>query len=221
MRGSSAAIPLSECGVKKEKRFSFYDQVHTTGQDIKQALDAVAAITLGKDMTLRDFAQGAWRMRQLGQGQTLRVIVNGEVLNLIKELRIPPSEAEAAGADPVGLDALRTRAVAWMLANQMKSEELQNIALSQQSLRNVWRRRAFRDLLLSSAPPQQPARAALCSRFAAPASSLKDAEEILEKHSVSLGYREYSTHSCVPPVVCMGRKEAELAHSFPPLLLYL
>ena len=151
MRGSSAAIPLSECGVKKEKRFSFYDQVHTTGQDIKQALDAVAAITLGKDMTLRDFAQGAWRMRQLGQGQTLRVIVNGEVLNLIKELRIPPSEAEAAGADPVGLDALRTRAVAWMLANQMKSEELQNIALSQQSLRNVWRRRAFRDLLLSSA----------------------------------------------------------------------
>jgi 2-keto-4-pentenoate hydratase/2-oxohepta-3-ene-1,7-dioic acid hydratase in catechol pathway len=26
--------------------------------DIKQALDACAAVTLGKDMTLRDYAQG-------------------------------------------------------------------------------------------------------------------------------------------------------------------
>ena len=30
-----------------------HDQVHTTGMDIKQTLDAVAVITLGKDMTFR------------------------------------------------------------------------------------------------------------------------------------------------------------------------
>ena len=31
--------------------------------DIKQDLQACAAITIGKDMTLRDFAQGAWRSK--------------------------------------------------------------------------------------------------------------------------------------------------------------
>jgi len=38
-------------------------QVHTTGMDIKQAVDACAALTLGKDMVFRDYAQGAFRMR--------------------------------------------------------------------------------------------------------------------------------------------------------------
>jgi len=37
--------------------------VHTTGMDIKQAVDACAALTLGKDMVFRDYAQGAFRMR--------------------------------------------------------------------------------------------------------------------------------------------------------------
>ena len=50
-------VPLARSGIKLEKRFTFYDQVHTTGMDIKQALDAVAVVTLGKDMTLRDFSQ--------------------------------------------------------------------------------------------------------------------------------------------------------------------
>ena len=41
---------------------------HTTGQDIKQGLDARAVVTLSNDMTLRDMAQGCYRMRGLGQG---------------------------------------------------------------------------------------------------------------------------------------------------------
>lgn len=67
MRGTRSPQLLSQCGVPKDKRFTFYDQIHTTGMDIKQDLQACAAITIGKDMTLRDFAQGAWRMRGLGQ----------------------------------------------------------------------------------------------------------------------------------------------------------
>ena len=31
--------------------------------DIKQGLQACALVTLGKDMSLRDYAQGCWRMR--------------------------------------------------------------------------------------------------------------------------------------------------------------
>lgn len=36
--------------------------------DIPQPISAKAAVTLGKDVTFRDFAQGCWRMRQLGSG---------------------------------------------------------------------------------------------------------------------------------------------------------
>ena len=48
---NAAPVPLDRSGIKIEKRFTFYDQVHTTGMDIKQALDACAVVTLGKDMT--------------------------------------------------------------------------------------------------------------------------------------------------------------------------
>lgn len=41
--------------------------------DIKQGLSAVAAVTLGKDMTFRDYAQGAFRMRGIGKGQKVQV----------------------------------------------------------------------------------------------------------------------------------------------------
>ena len=51
--------------------------------DIKQALDAKAALTLGKDMTFRDYAQGAFRMRGIGIGQTELLIP--EVLELVHE----------------------------------------------------------------------------------------------------------------------------------------
>ena len=46
-----------ECGVPPGRRFAFYDQIHTTGMDIKHVLHAEAVITLGKDMTFRDYAQ--------------------------------------------------------------------------------------------------------------------------------------------------------------------
>ena len=50
-------------------------QVHTTGMDIKQAVDACAALTLGKDMVFRDYAQGAFRMRGIGRGQTICLLI--------------------------------------------------------------------------------------------------------------------------------------------------
>jgi hypothetical protein len=62
-------VRLQQAGVPVHRRFSFYDQIHTTGMDIHQCIDAKAAITLGKDMTFRDYAQGAFRMRGIGQGE--------------------------------------------------------------------------------------------------------------------------------------------------------
>ena len=52
LRDGRRTLPLDQSGVPRNRRFSFYDQVHTTGMDIKQPLDARAAITLAKDMTV-------------------------------------------------------------------------------------------------------------------------------------------------------------------------
>ena len=71
MREGGRSIGLDQCGVSPENYFTFYDQVHTTGMDIKQAPTAHAVVTVGKDMTFRDYAQGCYRMRGIGQGRPL------------------------------------------------------------------------------------------------------------------------------------------------------
>jgi hypothetical protein len=59
--------------------------------DIKQAPSACAVLTVGKDMTFRDYAQGAFRMRQIGDGQTLVVYLIPEVRGRDSEERWGPS----------------------------------------------------------------------------------------------------------------------------------
>jgi hypothetical protein len=95
-------VPLAESGVSDpRKRFTFYDQVHTTGIDVRQGPGVVAAITLGKDMTWRDFTQGAWRMRGLEIGQRVEVLVTPEVARLVTSAAPPappfPSTPDAPG----------------------------------------------------------------------------------------------------------------------------
>jgi hypothetical protein len=53
--------------------------------DIKQGPSACAVLTVGKDMTFRDYAQGAFRMRQIGEGQTLVLYLIPEVENRMRE----------------------------------------------------------------------------------------------------------------------------------------
>lgn len=63
-------------------------QVHTTGMDIKHVLNAKAVLTLGKDMTFRDYSQGAFRMRGIGVGQTIHLYIIPEVERLmVRELK--------------------------------------------------------------------------------------------------------------------------------------
>ena len=69
--------------VPMERRFCFYDQVHTTGTDIKHVPNAVAVLTIGKDMTFRDYAQGAYRMRGIATGQHINVFLVPEVKELM------------------------------------------------------------------------------------------------------------------------------------------
>ena len=50
-RSGLRVVTLLQSGLSSEKRFTFYDHVHTIGMDIKQPLFCTAALTLGKDMS--------------------------------------------------------------------------------------------------------------------------------------------------------------------------
>lgn len=135
-------VRLAQAGVPVHRRFSFYDQIHTTGMDIHQCIDARAAITLGKDMTFRDYAQGAFRMRGIGQGQTLELFIIPEVMERInKHARLllgANSNQLQISAQTYGNDLLSLRPIlsqvpqnilvnvaSWLTLNGMKSENMQ------------------------------------------------------------------------------------------------
>jgi len=42
VRATGRVVSADQCGVSLEKRFAFYDQIHTTGMDIKHVVNAVA-----------------------------------------------------------------------------------------------------------------------------------------------------------------------------------
>ena len=123
LRGGRVA-QLSQCGLPAHRRFTFYDQVHTTGMDIAQAPGARAVVTIGKDMTFRDYAQGTFRMRGIGQGQTITVMLIPEVRDMIK-------------ADSISDIAC------WLIINGMLAEKLQHGELCVKEINNVWRKTAL------------------------------------------------------------------------------
>ena len=51
VRATGRVVSADQCGVPLDKRFAFYDQIHTTGMDIKHIVNATAVVTLGKSTT--------------------------------------------------------------------------------------------------------------------------------------------------------------------------
>lgn len=175
MRHGMNVVRLNQSGIPPHRRFSFYDQIHTTGMDIHQCIDARAALTLGKDMTFRDYAQGAFRMRGIGKGQTVELFIIPEVMKLINDqvgkLARNPVNNLLAGtpqpsagytsdllslANPLSATSsiqvagggrqLLVNVSAWLTVNGMKSENMQFKMLCQQSIDNVSRKRAYKIL---------------------------------------------------------------------------
>ena len=133
-------VRLAQAGIPVHRRFSFYDQIHTTGMDIHQCIDARAVITLGKDMTFRDYAQGAFRMRGIGQGQTLEIFIIPEVMERISKhqkllsgslnpRQIAPDEGSLLSLRPIepqiSENQLLVHVTSWLTLNGMKSENMQ------------------------------------------------------------------------------------------------
>ena len=152
VRAGRRVMRLEQCGVARERRFTFYDQTHTTGMDIKQPLACSAVVTLGKDMTWRDFAQGAYRMRGIGKGQTIALYVIPEVAKLVEAESAAGAAPAAPAASPFASPAEAARrelcdVAAWLHVNAMRAETLQFNLLCEQSVRNVWRKAAYRNLI--------------------------------------------------------------------------
>ena len=148
VKATRRVVKLAQCGIKKEKRFAFYDQIHTTGMDIQHMLSAKAVLTLGKDMVFRDFAQGAFRMRGIGQGQTVTVLVIPEVQELMN--RQLAKSAPTAKLAEDGAQRLKDIS-AWLVLNAMRTERVQFDQLCTQNICNVWRKGAWDELLCGHA----------------------------------------------------------------------
>ncbi len=78
-------IPLTQSDKKPSDRATFLDQSHTTGADVPQKRDAVALVTIGRDMLLRDLLQSVWRLRGLDKSQRVRFVISKEVAGIIRQ----------------------------------------------------------------------------------------------------------------------------------------
>jgi ankyrin repeat protein/thiol-disulfide isomerase/thioredoxin len=147
---SGSSVKLEECGLQLSHRFAFYDQIHTTGMDIKHTPNARALITLGKDMVLRDLAQGAYRMRGIGKGQTVDFFLIPEVLRLVDDCK---TETEQASGNGEQVSAQLKSVLMWLLDNSLRTERTQFSQLQMQNCANVFRKVAFAELLKGAVSP--------------------------------------------------------------------
>ena len=148
--------------------------------DIKQAVDAHAAVTLGKGMVMRDHTQACWRMRQLGTGQTLTVLLVPEVDKLVHE----NAKGVSSGAAADELGAIMN----WLICNSLDAETLMATQLMVQSVHNASRRYALQTLLhASEAPvPSEAAADKISPSLMSPSSPSKVALQVPEWSSADV-----------------------------------
>eukprot|EP01038_Epipyxis_sp_PR26KG_P004458 gene4458-6304_t len=143
VRATSRVVSADQCGVSLDKRFAFYDQIHTTGMDIKHVVNAVAVITLGKDMVFRDYVQDAYRMRGIGIGQRIHIFIIPEVKELMhRELR----GALISASNGKDSNHVLEDVVAWLFLNSLRSEQTQWTMLQVQNITNLYRKNAFKSV---------------------------------------------------------------------------
>ena len=94
--GKEGPIPFTAIKLQPHERFTFYDQLHTTGSDIRQALAAIAIVTIGRHTLLRDILQSVWRLRGLDKSQKVQFAMDQEVkeliISMLKEIGISASD---------------------------------------------------------------------------------------------------------------------------------
>lgn len=84
-KGNKKLFSIYECKIPPEQLFTYYDQRHTTGTDIKQSPLAQASVSIGKESTLRDVLQSVWRMRGLAASQKVNFLVPPDTQQLLRK----------------------------------------------------------------------------------------------------------------------------------------
>jgi hypothetical protein len=146
-----------------DKWFVYFDQVHTTGIDIKLPREVVAAVTIGRDTVLRDYVQACWRLRQFGDGQKVQVLLVPEIRRLITKYTADNLTPKAGCIDDAPFSSLEqdtkvqsrggllAKHVYMFLSNQQDNQEcLQRKELLHLELR-VWRRQRMQTMTSSNA----------------------------------------------------------------------
>eukprot|EP00427_Karlodinium_veneficum_P055057 CAMPEP_0169414090 /NCGR_PEP_ID=MMETSP1017-20121227/61723_1 /TAXON_ID=342587 /ORGANISM="Karlodinium micrum, Strain CCMP2283" /LENGTH=673 /DNA_ID=CAMNT_0009521587 /DNA_START=1 /DNA_END=2022 /DNA_ORIENTATION=- len=109
-------------------------------------------------MVFRDYAQGAWRMRGIGIGQTISLMIIPEVKKRIQQ--------DLAVVDGLFIqDGWQSNVPAWLLINSMRSEGLQEVQLNLQELHNVYRKRALEVFDRDAASSDGVVAEVRCTRF--------------------------------------------------------
>jgi hypothetical protein len=138
-------IPLEHSQLSPAERFTYYDQWHTTGADIKQYPSAKALVTIGKHMMLRDLLQGVWRMRELDRGHSVDFKIIPEAAASIRQ------NNHLNDQDSIGL----AEVFGFAEANQQK-EILSQLLLSiPQKIEHLLQDRIMAVLMRHSAEPAQ------------------------------------------------------------------
>ena len=95
-KGKKDPIALTNSKLSPAEYFTFYDQQHTTGADIKQISEAMGIVTIGRHTILRDLLQSVWRLRGLEKSQHVQFTIDQEVKEIIisamKELGVMVTE---------------------------------------------------------------------------------------------------------------------------------
>lgn len=120
-------VPLSESKTAIGDRLTFLDQAHTTGADVKQKADAVAIVTIGSNMLLRDLLQSVWRLRGLDKGQRVKFVLSNEVASIIRQ------RLHKASQDPIAFDDI----LRFVMANQVEQQGKDNFKGLRQELASI------------------------------------------------------------------------------------
>jgi hypothetical protein len=153
-RHTRRIIPFTQSGFPRNRCFTFYDQIHTTGIDIEQPLGCTGILTLNKDSTFRDYAQAAYRLRGLGEvgQQKLHLIVTRGVDYMIwapsggavaTSPVISSVETTPARIDDSDASTMACKVLGWTILNSLSSELSQYMLLCQQNVENLWRSSAW------------------------------------------------------------------------------
>lgn len=98
--------PIQNCSLGLHERFTVFAKPFTTGTNIPQSPTAVAYMTIGRDIILRDLLQTAWRMRKIDKGQQIQFIVADDIKKIILETLKKPLDSELKLEDIIAYAAI-------------------------------------------------------------------------------------------------------------------